>query len=242
MRAHRLRLASALLLSGLALGCLSTAKETEIGAEEAKNVAASIGLVQDSALVDYVAAVGARVAAHAKRVDVAYQFFVADAQEPNAFALPGGFIYVTRGLLALVNSEDELAGVLGHEIGHVEARHSLKRVGVASPFAIATGLAGFAAGIVSPTLGRVVAGTTGAVTEGLVVAPFSRGQERQADAIGLGLAASAGYEPAALSTFLETLGREGELQTGKEESFHFLASHPTTPERVRKTAERVFFN
>jgi len=92
-----------------------------------------VGLVRDPALVGYVSEIGRRLAAHTSTLDAPYQFHVADDTEPNAFALPGGFVYVTRGLLALSNSEDELAGVIGHEIGHVAARHSVRQIEASTP-------------------------------------------------------------------------------------------------------------
>lgn len=227
-------------LAALPVACLiPTATENEIGAEQAEKIARQMPILRDEKLNGYVAAVTERLAAHAGRKDVDYTIQVVDRPEPNAFALPGGYLYVSRGLLALVNSEDELAGVIGHEIGHVEARHSVRRIGVAVPFAIVSGLAGFAVGIVSPWLGDAVAGTTQVVSQGLVVAPYERSQERDADSIGLRLAAKAGYDPRGLPDFLHTLSRDMALTTGEEESFHFLASHPTTPKRVRDTREEA---
>jgi predicted Zn-dependent protease len=94
-------------------------------------------------------------------------------------------------------------------------------------------------GIVSPALGNIVAGTGQVLTGGLVIAPFSREQEHEADQIGQGLAAKAGYDPSGISTFLRTLDREVELLSGEERSFHFLSSHPMTPDRVERTAQRA---
>ena len=88
---------------------------------------AQLGLIEDSELVAYVAKVGARLARHAPRRNFEYSFQIVDQEAPNAFALPGGYIFVSRGLLTLTNSEDELANVLGHEIVHVAARHAAAR-------------------------------------------------------------------------------------------------------------------
>ncbi len=226
----------------LASACITPSQEVELGAEAAQQVEQQMGLVQDPALEDYLRAIGEKLAAVSLRPEGPWSFAVVDMPEPNAFALPGGFVYVTRGLLTLANSEDELAGVLGHEMGHVSARHSVKRAraGLATaPVTIATGLAGLAVGIVSPALGNVVSGTGQVLTGGLVIAPFSREQEHEADEIGQGLAARAGYDPAGISSFLRTLDREVRLITGEERSFHFLASHPMTPDRVERTARRT---
>src|SRR5690242_5495631 len=100
---------------------MTVEQEKKLGEEEAKKVEQQMGLLADDGLTAYVDAVGQRLAKESPRQDVAYQFHVVDMAEPNAFALPGGYVYVTRGLLALSNTEDELAGVVGHEIGHVAA-------------------------------------------------------------------------------------------------------------------------
>jgi predicted Zn-dependent protease len=112
---------------------ISVEQEKQIGREEAQKVERSIGLFDDATLQAYVAAVGQRLAEHSPRQDVAYRFQVVDSPEPNAFALPGGYVYITRGMLVLLNSEDELAGVIGHEIGHVAARHSVRQITRAAP-------------------------------------------------------------------------------------------------------------
>jgi predicted Zn-dependent protease len=109
-------------------GCLSTALVAELGAEEASKVEQTMGLLHEAELVKYVTEIGEKLVASSGRPEGPWSFQIVDLPEPNAFALPGGHIYVSRGLLALVNSEDELAGVIGHEIGHVTAAHAEKRI------------------------------------------------------------------------------------------------------------------
>jgi len=104
---------------------ISAEEERELGAQEAEKVEKSMGLVDDPEIVAYVKTVGHRLAEYSPRQDVDYTFQIVDLGVPNAFALPGGYVYVSRGLLVLVNSEDELAGVMGHEIGHVAGRHAV---------------------------------------------------------------------------------------------------------------------
>ena len=106
----------------------TTEGERERGADYAKKVEKEYGLTDNSQLQAYIESLGQRLATHSPRQNVPYQFYVVEMVEPNAFALPGGFVYVSRGLLPIVNSEDELAGVVGHEIGHVAARHSVRPV------------------------------------------------------------------------------------------------------------------
>jgi len=213
----------------------TTEGEREIGAEEAKKVEQQIGLTDNPQLTTYVESLGQRLATHSPRQDIPYQFYVVEMVEPNAFALPGGFVYVSRGLLPIVNSEDELAGVVGHEIGHVAARHSVKRLSAAAPFAIVGGVAGAVTGIVSDNLSDAVMGITG-FTGSIFLAPYSRSQEREADTVGVDLAAAGGYDPDGLSRFLHALEVQEKLRTEKPTTPSFFDSHPSTPERVRDTA------
>jgi predicted Zn-dependent protease len=223
-------------------GCLTSARIAKLGDEAAEQIDQSMGLLRDAELVGYVREIGERLAAVSDQPEGPWRFEIANAPEPNAFALPGGHVYVTRGLLALVNSEDELAGVVGHEIAHVTARHSAKRLNASlatAPVTLATGIVGLATSIVSPSMGQAVAGSGQVLTRGLVLAPYGRSQENEADRIGQELAAKAGYDPAALTSFLETLDREAQLRSGAERKFSFLADHPLTPQRVEKTAARA---
>src|SRR6185369_17789604 len=165
------------------LSLISPAREKEIGKEAAKQIEAEMGFIDDKRLADYVSQVGARVAAESPLQGVDYTFHVVDMGEPNAFALPGGYVYVTRGILAVTTSEDELAGVLGHEIGHVAARHAVQRVSRAAPLGVLTGLGAATAGLVSPTLGEVV-GSFGTAANEMLLAPYGRDQEREADRVG----------------------------------------------------------
>lgn len=150
----------------LSAGCATSPvmtpdKERAIGAEQARNVEQVMGLVEDPKLVRYLQALGRRLVVHSPPRDLSYTFYAVDMVEPNAFALPGGYIFVSRGLLALVNEEDQLAGVLAHEIAHVTSRHHAKSAGmsvITSPFRIATGIVGAATGIVAPRIGGAIAG------------------------------------------------------------------------------------
>ena len=211
----------------------STERERALGQEAAQQVQQVMGLVEDPDLVAYVARIGARLAQHSPRTDVSYEFRIVDMEEPNAFALPGGPVYLSRGLLVLLNSEDELANVLGHEIGHVAARHHVRSQVRRVPFLplrIATGIGGGAVGVVSPLLGQIVSGV-GKLPGALALSAYSRDQEREADRVGQQLAAAAGWDPAAMAAVMETLGREEALKGGDPNRQSFFASHPTSPER-----------
>jgi predicted Zn-dependent protease len=220
------------------LTLVSTAEEKRIGAQEARKVETEVGLFRDGKLYAYLDSLGQRLAAESPRKDVFYRFHIVDIVEPNAFALPGGYVYVSRGLLALVNSEDELAGVVGHEIAHVAARHTVQRISKQGPVAAVFGIASGLTGLVVPVVGDVVGGI-GDFAQSLVFAPYSRSQETEADRVGQEIEARAGWDPAALSLFLHTLNREMELSTQKKRKPSFFDSHPATPDRVERTAKQA---
>jgi predicted Zn-dependent protease len=218
---------------------ISVEKEKEIGAQQARKIEKALGVVSEPpAAAMYVDAVGRRLVEHSPRRDVDYTFRIIDMNEPNAFALPSGHVYVSRGLLPLVNSEDELAGVIAHEIAHVEARHAAQRMTAAAataPITILTGIAGLATGVFVPSLGKEVAGL-GQTAANLVLAPYSRSQEREADRVGQEIAADAGWNPLGISVFLATLEREEALRSEEPRLNSFFATHPSTPERVTDTS------
>jgi predicted Zn-dependent protease len=224
----------AALLGGLAASAcatLSPREERRIGAEEAQEVERTVGLVRERRLVEYIEAIGARLAQGTGRADITWHWAVADDGDANAFALPGGWVYVTRGLLALSNREDEVAGVLAHEMAHVVERHAVRRVGAATPFAVLFGVPSGILGMVSPSLGGIVGGA-GRLVSGLTLAPYSREQELEADRVGSALAARAGWDPSALAGFLATLERAEAQTAGASTRSSFFATHPATPERV----------
>ncbi len=215
--------------------------EQELGVKMAKEVEQAMGLYDAPELVKYVKTLGRRLSEHSPRQDVSYAFHLVDMVEPNAFALPGGYIYVSRGLLALVNEEEELAGVLAHEIAHVASRHHAKSTGmsvITSPLRIGTGIVGAATGIVAPRIGGAIAGV-GKATSALLIAPYGREQEREADREGQEIAAQAGYAPEGLSRFLKTLDRDEALHSDEPRRYSFFATHPALRERVTSTAERA---
>src|SRR6185436_10251398 len=191
MRIPRSPVFGSFLVLCLATGCAnqtlrmasgSVEAEREIGDKQAKAIRSVIGIDREPKVSGYMEAVGRRLAAQTDRKDIEYRFYIVDMAVPNAFALPGGHIYVSRGLLALVNSEDELAGAVGHEMGHVEARHAIKRSQATvamAPVQIAAGLTGLAASIISHDLGSEISNAPQ-----YALAPYSRDQEREADRIG----------------------------------------------------------
>ncbi|MHC4421472.1 MAG: M48 family metalloprotease [Planctomycetota bacterium] len=201
-------------------------------------VADEMGIVDDPALQAYVSAIGHRMADAAPERQFVYRFQVVDDETPNAFALPGGYVYVTRGILALTNSEDELANVLGHEIGHVEERHSAHQQAAGTLPGILA-MPGDAVGaVISPRLGNALASPF-RKARAAYLASYGRDQERDADRWAQEIAAHVGHDPRGMSLLLEGLQREEVLRTGEERKPGFLDSHPPTPQRAEATARRA---
>jgi predicted Zn-dependent protease len=221
---------------------VSEEQEVEAGREAAEMVASEMGLVQDAALTAYLAAIGERVAAYAPQRNLTYSFGIIDQDEPNAFALPGGYVYVSRGLLAIANSEDELANVIAHEVVHVAARHHAQRQTRATGAGLLA-LPGLLAGALIPGPVGDLLSTSAAVAGGGVLAGYSRSQELESDRVGQQMAAQAGYQPKALADFLATLERDSALRLerlGEERRMPgFFDTHPSTPKRASQAAERA---
>jgi predicted Zn-dependent protease len=218
------------------LSFMSTEREAALGGQAAHSVADEIGIIEDGAAAAYVRAIGGRIAAASPRTDVTYRFHLADMAEPNAFALPGGYIYVSRGLLALTNSEDELAAVIGHEVGHVAARHAAQQETRSTSLGVLSLLGTVAAGVFGGGYAAQAANQLGQVAGAGLIAAYSRDQERQADQVGQEMTARAGWDPAAMSSFLHTLDRYTRLEPRATRRPSFFDSHPMTPERVETTA------
>lgn len=212
---------------------MPASNEASVGAEENAKVRAQYGIVTDSDVNAMVTAVGNSLTPYTERSDVHYTFTVLDSPEVNAFALPGGYVYVTRGLLALANNEAELAAVIGHEIGHVTARHSAERYSRS----VATGLGASILGVLLDTQGATDLLGLGS---NLYLASYSRTQEHQADSLGIRYITRAGYDPYAMTSFLTSLERQTELRSkemgaGASKVPSYFSTHPVTQERVSKT-------
>ena len=190
----------------------------------------------------YVRRVGQRIAVQSGLSNAQSDFTVTLLNSPvdNAFAIPGGYIYVTRDLLALMNDEAELASVMGHEVGHVAARHARSRQNTANIAGIGTGLLGALLG--NSTLGQLVTKGVGYGTQ-LGILGFSRGQETQADSLGVQYLVGAGYDPLAASTMLASLAAQNALAArigGKTASTATMFStHPDPLGRVARTAQHA---
>ncbi|SDG10793.1 Putative Zn-dependent protease [Limimonas halophila] len=238
-------LAAAALLAANA-GCTTAPATGEtiftggMGADQAKKIGARQhpqilrqfgGEYENRALTTYVSSVGELLAQTSEEPDKDWTFTVLDTPVPNAFALPGGYIYITRGLLAITENEAQLAGVLGHEIGHVTARHSAARYGGN----VLGQVAGVAAGVFLGRAGAQAANVLGAVA----LSSYSRQQEFEADKLGVRYATRGGFQADGMAQLLERMQAKSELDAklqGREprDGFSLLATHPRTPERVRE--------
>lgn len=215
-------------------------QEAEMGAEAHPDVLAQFGgAYDDPAVQAYVAGLGQRLARASETPGAEFRFTVLDSDIVNAMALPGGYVYVTRGLIALVGSEAELAGVLAHEIGHVTARHSSQRVSRQVVGDLVAGVLGAVIGV--PGVGELAQLGAGAYLQS-----YSRDQEGEADAIGIRYLAQAGYDPRAMAGFLDKLREQARLEAvvagrspDEVDAFNFMASHPRTIERVEAAAAAV---
>jgi predicted Zn-dependent protease len=215
---------------------MSEEDERAIDEREAKRVEEFMGLVDTPELSAYVEELGQAMAARAPRRQLDYHFNIVEMSEPNAFALPGGHIYVSRGLLVLSNSEAELANVLGHEIGHVVARHAAQRDTRAKTVGIAT-ILGAVGTILAGGDGRSVAGVQ--VLGAGMLSAYGRDQEREADRIALDLSAAVGVDPSGMGDFLRTLDATTRLERGYSRVAGFFDTHPSTPERVAEATTRA---
>lgn len=221
-------------------------EEVQIGAEQHPRILDEFGgIYPDPRLAAYVDAIGRRIVASTEQPDEDWTFTILDTPIINAFAVPGGYVYVTRGLIALADDEAELAAVIGHEIGHITAQHGAERAAAeqeASAGVIGAVLLG---AVLGGPLGAIAGSELGAVVGAGRVAGYSREQEYEADDAGVRYLAHAGYDPVAQADFLVSMAAHYNLRaeiegdSGRRGDAHFLSSHPSSANRearARKTA------
>lgn len=229
-----LLLAGVMMLSSLtAPGCgnlISREQEIQLGAEAAPQFEAEFdGPVQNEQLQTYVRSVGAKLAAASDR-DMPYEYTLLKSDVINAFALPGGKIYVTAGLFKQMKSEQELAAVLGHETAHIARKHSVKQLEKSVGFAILLEVAGYAAGSETKAVGEVVFG--------MINLKYSRSDEYEADQGGVVFMTKAGYNPWGMIELLETLQS---MQESEGSSMaEIFSTHPLTRKRIDEAAAFIY--
>ena len=214
------------------LSLVSEQQEIQMGQQGAQQVAQEVGLIKDQALQNYVQSVGSAIAAKSERPNLPWTFRAVDDPSPNAFALPGGYIFVTRGLLDLMNNEAELASVLGHEIGHVTARHSVHQMSQQQLAQLALGVGA----ILSPTVAQL--GEVASQGLGLLFLKYSRDDESQADDLGFRYALNQGYDVRYMDDVFRSLQRIEE--SSKQSPLPtWLQTHPGEADRIQAIDKKL---
>jgi len=206
---------------------VSTQQEVQIGQQEAQQVNAQLPMVQDAEIQNYVNSLGNRIARLTSRSDLNWQFQVVNSDVVNAFALPGGFIYINRGVLERASNMSEMAGVVGHEIEHVVRRHSVKQMEQVQGANVGLGIACALTGVCQSGVAQAAINIGGAA----VFAKFSRTDEIQADEGGFNNVMRAGISPRGMYTFFQKLLAE-EQQSGGGNAAAWFADHPGTQDRI----------
>jgi predicted Zn-dependent protease len=217
---------------------MSEEQEIALGRKYSAEIIKDMPLYEDPELAKRVQEIGEQVAANSHRPELIYRFAVLDSTDVNAFALPGGYIYITRGLLAYLNTEAELAAVLGHEIGHVTARHSVRQHSTATATGLVAAVLGAASGIQGADSLANMVGTA-------IVRGYGREHELEADRLGAEYLAKTGYEPGAMLDTIGILKHQEEfekMRAGKEDreprTYHGLfASHPENDTRLQEAVK-----
>jgi len=212
------------------LSLISHSQEMALGEQATQEVADTIGYYDDDSLARYVRRVGMALAQTSERPNLPWTFEVVDDPTTNAFALPGGHIFVTRGLLAHLENEAQLATVLGHEIGHVTAEHSLNQMSKQQLASVGIGLGGLVSGSVA---------ALGQKGLSLLMLKFSRDDERQADTLGVRYALRAGYDPREMPKVFAVLERVSKRESHGKTLPTWLETHPDPEERIRTTNARL---
>jgi predicted Zn-dependent protease len=214
------------------LSLMSEAQEIQIGRENDVQIRREMGTYEDPALQQYVSDIGRRLAQVSERPALPWQFAVVDAPAINAFAVPGGFIYMTRGILPFLDDESQLAGVLGHEIGHVTARHSAQQYSRATGAGLGLLLGSIFVPQVAPIAELAQSGL------GLLFLKYGRDDELEADQLGVRYAARGGWDPAGVAGMLRTLDRidEGAETKGVP---NWLSTHPAPADRVVRVQKAI---
>jgi len=221
---------------GIDFVTISESREIEIGTEMHQQILQESPVYQDQQLQEYVNEIGQKLVAVSHRPDIDYQFTVIDSPDINAFALPGGFIYINRGLMLYLNTEDQLAAVLGHEIGHVTDRHSVRQQAASQTNNVLAGVLVFATGIGS-------LGETSSLLGGALLSGYGRDMELAADGLGAEYLANAGYDPLAMVDVIGVLKNHEDFTKRTSSgavSYHgVFATHPRNDTRLQEVVGRA---
>ena len=211
--------------------------DKSLGKENAAIVEAENGIYDNADMTNYLQELGDRLVAQLDEPLFEYQFHIIPDPTPNAFALPGGYIYITTGLLPIIKSEDELACIIGHEIIHSNNRHTIRQLRK-SIFPKLLEVPGNLLGIINKNIGALINAPI-TTSNSLLFASYSRKYETEADEEGIKLAAKAGYNPEAMISSLTRLSEVVEIATGSEEKKSYFNDHPYTPTRAKNIREEI---
>src|SRR5690349_23457940 len=224
----------------LVFACLCTAgcsfsqdQEVELGRENAAQINAQLPIVQDPAIASYIQDLGMSIASKTSRGDLDWHFYVVNTRQVNAFALPGGFVYVDRGLIETTDRLDELTGTLGHEIGHVVERHAVKQMEKAQKTNVGIAVLCSLTSICHSGLGQAAVQVGGSA----YFAHNSRLDELQADSEGVVNVSRAGYDPRGIPDLFRVLLKEREYQPTKVEGW--FADHPLEEARIHRADQII---
>jgi predicted Zn-dependent protease len=212
---------------------MSEAQEIELGQQMDAQVREEMGVYNDPELQRYVQDVGTRLARSSDRPNLPWHFAVVDSPAVNAFALPGGYIYLTRGIMPFLDNEAQLAGVLGHEIGHVTARHAAQQYTKSTTAGLGLTLLSIFVPESRPFGGIAESGL------GLLFLKYGRDDERQADSLGVDYAARTGWDPTGVAGMLNTLARLDEASGSSKGVPNWLSTHPAPADRVREVQASI---
>lgn len=210
----------------------STEIDKELGAQNAEMVKIQMGIYDNQEMTSYIRKVGERLVSHVKDKKFDYTFQIVDDPMPNAFALPGGYVYVTRGILTIIESEDELACVMAHEIIHVERRHSIKQLGNSILPKLLEVPGNIIGNVINEDLGNLYNAPI-KTSNDLVLASYSRRFETESDEMGITLASKAGYDPLSMNDILTRLNSSVEYLTQHKTKKSYFDDHPFTTDRVK---------
>lgn len=214
----------------------SVDQDQEIGRRSADEVERQLPVLHDRSIAAYVAAIGERLVAVVPGANYAYEFNVVNVSDINAFALPGGFMYLNRGLIEATRNEGQLAGVMAHEMAHVALRHGTNQASKAYLGQAGLGLLGGLVGNDDRSTEKTIA-TVGGFGLNTLFLKFSRTAEEQADVTGAQMMARAGYDPADMAAFFAILADTQDHDPGKVEQF--FSSHPSPDNRSARIQEEI---
>lgn len=228
-------LVSGTIVAGGCASAITPQQEAQIGAQQSADINAQLPIVRDASLNNYINSLGSQISRYGQR-GIQYRFYIVNSNQVNAFAVPGGYVYVNRGLINLTANASELVGVLGHEISHVELRHSVQQMEQMQKANIGFALASVLLGKASAGV-QQAAGTAANVGATAYFAKFSRTDESEADANAIPLMMSAGYDPSGLTTMFQRLLQQQRSSPSAVEGW--FSTHPTTQDRITQTDQRI---